>query len=174
MSITLTDALKLISICVASYIAIVCILRISGKRTLSKMSAFDFIVTVALGSVLATTIVSYKDSFWNGMLAFATLVALQYLSTWLSVRSSAIHSALQAEPTLLFYKGNFQNGQLKQARVTKGELKQAIRESGYGSFEQVAAIVLEANGTLSVIGPSDAVSLEKEKLLTDKEPPTKF
>lgn len=165
MSINIIGALKLITICIVSYISMVLILRISGKRTLSKMNAFDFIVTVALGSVLATTVVSYEESFWNGILTFMTLVSLQYISTWLSVRFKFIRSILKSRPTLLYFEGDFDDKALMEERITKGELKQAIRTSGFISFEQVAAIVLESDGTLSVMETTEKIKLEKENFL---------
>lgn len=168
MSIDIVGVLKLITICVVSYISIVLVLRISGKRTLSKMNAFDFIITVALGSVLATTIVSYQDSFWNGILTFVTLVVLQYVATWLSVRFKFARTILKSRPSLLYFEGDFDEEALIKERITKGELKQAIRTSGFISFEQVAAIVLESDGTLSVMETTDKIKLEKDDFLVKK------
>lgn len=165
MSINLMDALKLISISAVSFISIVIILRISGKRTLSKMNAFDFIVTVALGSVLATTIVNYQDSFWNGLLTFAMLVGLQYVATWLSVRFKPIRSILKAQPTLLFYDGEFLHKALKDERITRGELKQSIRKSEYVSFDEISAIILEADGTLTVMSKSEKDKIQKDDFI---------
>lgn len=62
---------------VGGYLAIIFILRVSGKRTLAKMNAFDFIVTVALGSILATILTSQQTPLLNGLTAFATLVFMQ-------------------------------------------------------------------------------------------------
>lgn len=165
MSITIIDAVKLIAISVVSFIAIITILRISGKRTLSKMNAFDFIVTVALGSVLATTIVNYKNSFWNGLLTFATLVGMQFIATWLSVKFKPIRSILKSAPTLLFYDGNFLEKALQDERITRGELKQSIRKSGFVSFEEITAIVLESDGTLTVMSKSDKKKIQKEDFI---------
>ena len=70
---------------VLAYLALVFLLRISGKRTLSKMNAFDLVVTVALGSTLATVLLSKNVALANGVLAFALLIGLQFAITWLSV-----------------------------------------------------------------------------------------
>ncbi len=73
-----------------AYVALVALLRISGKRTLSKMNAFDFVVTVALGSTLATIMLSKDVALAEGVAAFATLIGLQFAISWLSVRSSTV------------------------------------------------------------------------------------
>lgn len=165
MTINLIEAIKLITISVVSFIAIVLILRASGKRTLSKMNAFDFIVTVALGSVLATTIINYQNSFWNGILAFIMLVTLQHVTTWLSVRFKSIGSMIKSEPALLYYEDTFQERAMIKERVDRNELKQAIRKAGYVSFDDISAIVLESDGTLTVISSSEKRHLEKKDFI---------
>ena len=74
---------------VLAYLALVVLLRVSGKRTLSKINALDLIVTVALGSTLATVLLSKTTSLAEGVTAFVLLIALQFVITWLSVRSPA-------------------------------------------------------------------------------------
>ena len=64
-----------------AYIGLVLLLRISGKRTLSKMNAFDLVVTVALGSTLATILLSSAVALAEGLLAFVVLISLQFAVT---------------------------------------------------------------------------------------------
>lgn len=80
--------LRILVIGTAAYIALIFLLRVSGKRTLGKMNAFDLIVTVALGSTFATAVINRSVPLAEGVLALALLVYLQYAITWLSVRSA--------------------------------------------------------------------------------------
>lgn len=89
-------------------------LRISGKRTLSKWNAFDFVVTIALGSTLATVLLSKQVALAEGVLAFALLIALQFAITSLSVRSSVVRRLIKAEPTFLLAQGQFLHRAMKQ------------------------------------------------------------
>ena len=91
---------------VAAYIALVVMLRVSGKRTLSKLNAFDLIVTVALGSTLATIILSKDVALAEGLVALGLLVALQFLVTWTSVRWPVIDRIVKSEPAVLLRHGN--------------------------------------------------------------------
>lgn len=84
----------------AAYGLLVVMLRASGKRTLSKMNAFDLVVTVALGSTLATVLLSPSVPLVEGVVALALLVYLQYAITWLSARVPAVRSLVKSEPTL--------------------------------------------------------------------------
>jgi uncharacterized membrane protein YcaP (DUF421 family) len=139
-----------------AYLAIVLILRVSGKRTLSKWNAFDFIVTVALGSALATVILSRQTPLLDGVLAFVSLIGLQLVITWLSVRSPRIQRWVKASPALLLEDGGFLAENLRRERVTRSEVLAAIRGKGLAAVEDVAAVVLETDGSFSVIGKASA------------------
>ncbi len=134
-----------------AYLVLVLLLRVSGKRTLSKMNAFDFVVTVALGSTLATVLLSSSVSLVRGILAFAVLIFLQFVVTWLSVRSPAVRRLVKAEPTLLVHKGEFLTGAMKQERVTEQEVRAALRAQGIAAVEKVEAVVLETESSFSVV-----------------------
>ncbi|TVQ15093.1 MAG: DUF421 domain-containing protein [Leptolyngbya sp. DLM2.Bin27] len=126
-------------------------LRLSGKRTLSKWNAFDFVVTVAFGSILAMAVIDTDVSLWQGVLGLGLLVAWQFLLTWLSVRSRPIQQWLKGHPTLLLWQGELKPDAMRSERVTAGEIRAAVRSNGGSALEQVAAIVLETDGTFSVI-----------------------
>lgn len=140
---------------VLGYIAIIILLQISGKRTLAKWNAFDFVVTIAFGSILASMLLNSSTSLVQGVFGFGLLVGLQVIVSWLSVRFSKIQNLVKAEPTLLLYKGKFQPAMLQRERVTKREVLAAIRSNGIADVEQVEAVVLETNGTFSVISAND-------------------
>jgi uncharacterized membrane protein YcaP (DUF421 family) len=134
-----------------AYIALVLLLRIGGKRTLSKMNAFDLVVTVALGSTLATVLLSKDVALVEGILAFSLLISLQFALTWLSVRSKRVRDVVKAEPSLLVHQGQFLCRALKAERVIEEEIYAAMRAQGIGSLEDVAAVVLETDGTFTVL-----------------------
>jgi uncharacterized membrane protein YcaP (DUF421 family) len=139
-----------------SYLALIILLRVSGKRTLSKMNAFDFVVTVALGSTLATILLSKDVALVQGILAFALLISLQLVITWLSVRSSAVARLVKSEPSLLLHRGEFLPQAMKRERVLEAEVLAAMRSQGVAAVDQVEAVVLETDGSFSVIKQSDA------------------
>lgn len=134
-----------------AYASLVLLLRVSGKRTLSKLNAFDLIVTVALGSTLATVLLSKDVALVEGITAFALLIVLQGVITWLSVRHPGIENLIKAEPALLVWQGRFLQEAMRRERVTEDELRAAMRGQGVGRVEDVAAVVLETDGTLDVI-----------------------
>lgn len=138
-----------------AYTIFIVLLRVSGKRTLSKWNAFDFIVTIALGSILASVILSKDVVIIEGVLASGLLIGFQFIITWLSVRVDWIKDLIKAKPTLLYNKDKYLFDKMKNQRVTKGEILAAIRASSIGSLEKVEAVVLETDGSFSVIEKSE-------------------
>jgi uncharacterized membrane protein YcaP (DUF421 family) len=138
-----------------AYAALVLLLRISGKRTLTKLNAFDLVVTVALGSTLATVLLSNSVALAEGVLALGLLIALQYIITWLSVRSARFRALVKSEPTLLLHRGQFLWGAMTAERITREEVLAALRASGAADASRTAAVVLETDGTLSVVAEAD-------------------
>jgi len=146
--------LELVVVGVLTYMALVMLLRVSGKRTLSKMNMFDFIVTVALGSIFATIIVNEDISLMRGVVAAATLIFSQYVVTSLSTRFSWFQEIVKGEPTLLYYEDHFLTKNMLKERTTKEEIYQAMRKQGLLTMEQVYAVVLETDGTFTAIPTS--------------------
>src|ERR671917_2028562 len=124
---------RVVLVGILAYLALVLFLRLSGKRTLSKMNAFDLIVTVALGSTLATVLLSKDVALAEGVLAFALLILLQFAITWLSVRSERVQELVKARPRLLLHHGRLLPGALREERVTEEEVRAAARTQGIGS-----------------------------------------
>ncbi|MEG3636643.1 DUF421 domain-containing protein [Micromonospora palythoicola] len=145
------DLVRLLVIALVVYPALVVILRVSGKRTLSKLNAFDFVVTVALGSTLATILLSRDVSLVEGILALILLVALQYVVALLAVRWPPSQKVLKARPTMLLRDGRLRTETLRATRVAESEIRQAARSQGAGDLHNLAAVVLETDGSLSII-----------------------
>jgi uncharacterized membrane protein YcaP (DUF421 family) len=138
-----------------AYVVLVGMLRLSGKRTLSKMNAFDLVVTVALGSTLATIVLSKDVALAEGVAALALLIGLQFAITWLSVRSETFSRWVKAEPSMLLYDGRFLHAAMQRERVVEGEVLSAVRQQGFAALEDVQAIVLETDGSFTCIGRTE-------------------
>ena len=117
----------------------------------------DLVVTVALGSTLATVLLSKDVPLLEGILAFALLICAQYIITALSVRSVAVRRFVKSEPRLLFHNGQMLQQALRRERVTENEILAVARASGYADMAKVGAVILETDGSFDVIGVIDAV-----------------
>lgn len=136
---------------ILAYGGLILLLRISGKRTLSKLNAFDLVVTVALGSTLATVLLTESVALAEGLTAFAVLIGLQFAVAWSSLRVGAVRRLVRSEPTLLLRNGEMLQDAMRRERITADEVRSAVRSAGVEDPSAVSAVVLEADGELSVI-----------------------
>ncbi|MCA0145369.1 DUF421 domain-containing protein [Blastococcus sp. LR1] len=158
-----SDLGRILAVGASAYVSVLLVLRLSGKRTLAKLNAFDLVVTVALGSTLATILLSSDVSWSEGVVALGLLASAQYLVAWVTVRRPGLRAVVTARPTLLLRDGRALEGALREQRVSMDELRQAVRASGSGDLSSIAAVVLESDGSLSVVPASslgDGSSLE--------------
>ncbi len=158
------NILRIIIFAFCGYISLVFLLRTTGQRTLSQLNAFDFIITVTIGSAFASFLLAGNVALIDGITAFAALVGLQFMVTWLTTRSDRIKEAVKNEPRLLYYNGEYLTKNMKKTRIVKEEIEQAIRSTGQSSTGNVEAVVMETNGNLSVISKG---SKENMDVLTD-------
>src|SRR5690606_27450038 len=132
------DLARVAAVSVLSYGALVLILRLSGNRSLAKLNIFDFVVTIALGSTLATVLLSSDVSFAEGALAFVMLAGLQWVVSWLSVRAGWFGNLIRSEPRLVMREGEFLEQAMRQERLTRSDIESTIRKKGYGGIENIA------------------------------------
>lgn len=152
--------LRILIIGTMAFISIIFLLRISGKRTLSKMNSFDYIITLAIGSSFATIILNKDISLAEGVLTFALLIFLQFFVAWISVRIPFFKKVLTSTPSLLVYKGNIFDDALRKERITREELDLYLREHGVGDLSKIDIVVLETTGDLTVIKNIDVDDAE--------------
>lgn len=139
------------TLAILAYTGFIVFLRISGPRTLAKMNVFDFVFVVALGSILSHVIMDPRTSLLKGLAAVATLILLQFIISCITRVSSPLEKFINGEPILLFFKGKFLESPMRRERVTEEEIRAAIRAKGLGPVEAVHAVVLETDGTFSVV-----------------------
>ena len=167
-----SSILRVLIVGVITYAGMVVLLRVSGNRTLSKMNSFDLVVTVAFGSTLSSILIDSKILLAEGITAIALLIGLQFAVTWLSVRSAAVSKLVKTRPTLLVRDGKPDREAMRLRRVAEDEIRSALRKHGLGSYELAAAVVLESDGSLSVISKQqqgDASALQGIEILSGAE-----
>lgn len=136
---------------VLAYAWLVLVLRVAGKRSLAKLNAFDLVVTVALGSTLASVVLSKDVPLLEGMLAFVVLAALQWVVSRLSISVTWFKRLIRSDARLLLEEGCYHEAAMAAERVTRSEVDAAIRGAGFGRPDEVGAVVLETDGSFSVI-----------------------
>jgi uncharacterized membrane protein YcaP (DUF421 family) len=157
---------RTVTLSIVGFAALFIMLRVSGKRTLSKLNVFDFVFVVAVGSVFASMIISKDVTLIEGIAALATLIGIQMLLSWLAAKYPSAERIINGAPTVLLSQGKFVPGALRKERVTEEEVRGAIRAEGVTRVEDVDAVTMENDGTLTVAWmskkPGDSSLIEQE------------
>ena len=141
---------------VLAYALVLGLTKLAGLRSFSKLSSFDFLVTVAVGSVVSSMIVLEDVSVARGAVALAMLFGLQELVGRLRLRYDLVARSVGNVPLLLMDGPRVLHENLKRVRVSEDEVRAKLREAGVASLTSVQAVVMETTGEISVLhgGPA--------------------
>jgi uncharacterized membrane protein YcaP (DUF421 family) len=155
-----SDIGRVVLVSATVFVIVVAMLRLVGQQALAKMSGFDVVFTVTLGSVVASVAILRDISVSEGVAALATLLALQEITRKLQSRYLPVHHLVRQPPRVLLWDGQLLEDRLRESDVSADEIRAAVRKAGFRSFADVRAVVLENDGEWSVVGESDTPSDE--------------
>ena len=144
---------------------VILVVRLAGLRSFAKMSSFDFAVTVATGSILASIVVDPDKSFVHGLVVIAALLGTQVVVALVRLRSRTLQGIIDNEPLLLMEDGAMIEANLRAGRVTRQDLLAKLREANVLDPQAVRAVVLETTGDISVLHAGDPTASLSAELL---------
>lgn len=146
------------------YFVVLFVIRVMGKAELSKMDPFEMVLLFMIAELAAIPIESLDIPLINGAAAILTLLFLEVLISFLSIKSAKINALLNGKPSILIDHGNLNLKELKNQRITIDDLMEQLRLKNYPSIADVDYAVLEANGDLSVIPKPEKSPLTPENM----------
>jgi uncharacterized membrane protein YcaP (DUF421 family) len=154
------DVLRVVIAASLLFVLIVTVLRVIGQQALAKMSGYDVVVTVTIGSILAAVALTREITIVEGVAALVTLVGLQETTRWLQARWPFFHHAVRESPRVVLWDGMLLEDRLRASSVSADEVRAAVRRNGFRSLSDVRIVVLENDGEWSVVPKSAAPSDE--------------
>ena len=143
--------IRILVVGILCYVALVMVLKVSGKRTLASLTAFDFVITVAIGAVYGRLLTAKDVSISEAVTAFILLAVLQFLFSWLQMKYKIFRRIFTAQPKLLYYRGKYLEKAMKKEGVAKSELIGEVRKKGFGNMEEIELVILESDASFSII-----------------------
>ncbi len=137
------------------YVLIIGYTKLFGLKSFSKMTSFDFAHTIAVGSLIASTISTGSPSLLLGALLLLGLYGLNYLISYLQFKSNRLEKLMENQPIFLMRNGEVLRENLRASIVTENELRSKLREANVLQLNEVKAVVLETTGDVSVLHASD-------------------
>lgn len=148
-ALNFSQLVGILATAVGLYAALVVLIRVNGLRSLTKMSSVDFVTTVAIGSLIATVLLTDRPSLTQGAVGLVALFGLQGGVSALRRRMDT--SVLENTPVLLMDGPEVLDDNLAATRVTRGDLYAKLREANVLNLDQVVAVVMETTGDVSVL-----------------------
>ncbi|WP_046758920.1 DUF421 domain-containing protein [Kordia jejudonensis] len=161
---TLQDILELILTVLGIFTIIIIITRIFGLRTFAKMSSFDFASTIAVGSVLASTIMNTNYSLTKGGIVLASIIGFQTLFSFAIRKIDFLQKAFTNKPKLIMVDGEILHDELKSCNVSEDDLVAKLREANVHQFNEVKAVIFESTGDISVIHNNEGKEVASQLL----------
>ena len=137
-------ALAAVALSVAGiYVVLMALTRLGGLRSFSKMSSFDFAMTVAIGSIIASTVLTPNPPLLQAAAALAVVFGVQLGVAALRGRSPRVRGLVDNEPLVLMTRDGMLHDNLRRAKVTEGDVWAKLREANVLAVDQVRAVVFE-------------------------------
>ena len=137
------------------YFCLILFTRIVGLRSFSKLSSYDLAMTVGIGSILASTVLSKSTSLLQGVFAIGILFTLQAVLSIIRRKFKPFKALIDNQPIILMANGAYLYDNLKEAKLSENDIKQILRKNGIKSKSEVFAVIMETTADISVIKSSD-------------------
>lgn len=133
------------------YLAVIFLTQLAGKRSFTKMSSFDFAMTISIGAMIATTVLSPSVSFLQGVTGLTAIFLLEIFSNLLRKRFKFYRKTVDNQPMYLMKDAEVLWENLESARITEGDLRAVLRRNNVHNISQVKAVIFENTGDISVL-----------------------
>ena len=133
------------------YVIVLIGMRVAGKRQVGQMTPFDLVLLLLIANAVQNAMTGPDTSLLGGLVAAGTLLILNVVISRLVLHNRLFRNLVEGEPTLLIHSGKVIRSHLEQEKIGEGELRQALREHGVATIDEVQGAVLEIDGSISVI-----------------------
>lgn len=165
LTTSLGAAAMVVATALGIYASVLILTRIAGLRSFAKISGFDFAMTVAIGSLIASAIITPDPPLLQAAVGLAAIYGLQISVAIFRQRSAAVRGIVDNAPLLLMDGSRVLHDNLREARITEADLRAKLREANVLRMEEIRAVVMETTGTISVLhGDPDGPGLEPDLL----------
>lgn len=131
------------------YLAILAMMRVSGKRTVGQFTPFDVVVLLLLSEAASNSMTGGDQSLPGGLVVAATLIGLNFVSAYLSTRSRTVEQILEGSPVVLVRNGRLDRKALLANNMPENDLREAMRAESIRRYEDIELALLEPDGKVS-------------------------
>lgn len=149
------DYLFVIIRSLASLAVLFLITKLIGKKQVSELSLFDYVIGISIGNFAAEMILNTEVNFMNGVIAVALFGLVSYLVSMLSLKSIIMRKFFMGTPTTIIQNGKILRNNLRKVKIDINDLLEQCRSNGYFDISEIEYAVMEVNGKLSILPKSE-------------------
>lgn len=171
MNIDFIEAFKIIPRSVVSLIILFLITKLMGKKQVSELSLFDYVIGISIGNYTAEMVMNFDYQYINGIIAILTFGIISYLVSVLTMKNMSLRRFLIGVPTIIIDEGKISLEALKKAKLDINDFLEQCRGEGYFDVSEISSAILEVNGKISILPKRDyqIPTLKDLKIKANKE-----
>ena len=146
------------------YIVVLCSLRIMGKGELGELQPFDLVVSLMIAELAAMPMEDLNSPMSHGLTAIATLVFLQCLISFFSLKNNNFRRVICGNPSILITHGKFNFKEMKRLRINVNDILGQLRLKGYYNIDDIDYLIMETNGQMSILASADSLTKECKRI----------
>lgn len=138
-----------------SVFALFFITKLIGKKQVSELSLFDYVIGISIGNFAAEATLDVDSNFFNSLLAVLTFGLVSYIVSILTMKSIVLRRFFIGVPTIIMQNGKIIEKNMKKLKIDINDLLEQVRTSGYYDIFELEYIIMEANGKISILPKSE-------------------
>lgn len=146
------------------YFLVVVVMRVMGKRQIAQMQPFELVIMIMIADLAATPMENAAIPLINGVIPILTLLSVQILISFLSLKSESLRELICGKPSILIYKGKLDQKELRRLRINMNDLLEQLRGKDYPNLHDIEYAILETNGELSLFPRTEKQQIHREDL----------
>ena len=162
------DFFEMILRATLSFIVLLLMTRLMGRKQLSQLTFFNYSTGIALGSIAGDIASESETPFLNGLVSLIWWSLLTILTAYIGMKSRAARTVIDGQPVVIIKKGRILENELKKAQINMDDLTMLLREQQVFSVKDVENAIFESNGQLSIMLKEDVqpVTKKDQKIFT--------
>lgn len=146
------------------YFLTLVVMRLMGKREIGQLQPFEFTIAIMIADVATIPMSDVGVPITNGIVSILGLLLMHLVISYINMKSVNMRAIICGKPSILIYRGEIQEQNLKKERYTINELEERLRGKGVTDFSEIDFAILETNGEISIVEKPEKRNVRPEDL----------
>lgn len=164
INMDINESLMIIPKCIFSIIVLFIVTRIIGKKQVSQISLFDYVIGISIGNFIAEMVINEEVQFLDGVVAMFVFGIFSYIVSYITMKSINLRRIIIGVPTIIVEDGKIIESGLKKTNIDINDFLEQCRLQGYFDINDISYAIMEASGEISILPKSNATPVVQKDL----------